>query len=97
MQESGSETLMALIEPHLVELICTMRQIRRSLTGRECLSLANDLIVGIQMEKDVIRWKANRKEYDPKGPVLGKKYWRLFKRRWGHRLVTCHEQKFARN
>ena len=41
------------------------------------------------------RWKKNRKQYDPEGPVLGKKYWQLFKRRWGHWLVTRRGQKFA--
>ena len=41
----------------------------------QCLSLANDLIFETQIEKDVIRWKKNRNEYDPEGPVLGKKYW----------------------
>ena len=75
MQESGSETLMASIEPHLVELICAMGQIRRSLTGSESLSLANDLIYGTEVEHDIIQWKKKRKEYDPDGPVLGKKYW----------------------
>ena len=75
MQESGSETLMAPIEPHLVEPICAIGQISRSLTGSKYLSLANDLIFGTQIEKDVIRWKKNRNEYDPEGPVLGKKYW----------------------
>ena len=55
MQESGSETLMSCIEPHLVELISVMGQIRRSLTGCESLSLANDLIYGTQVEKDIIK------------------------------------------
>ena len=95
MQESGSETLMSCIEPHLVELISAMGQIRRSLTGSESLSLANDLIYGTQVEKDIIQWKKNRNEYNPNAPVLGKKYWQLFKRRWAHRLVTRRGQKFA--
>ena len=48
-----------------------MGQIHRSLTGSKCLSLANDLICGTQIEKDIIRWKKNRREYDPEGLVLG--------------------------
>ena len=97
MQESGSETLMSCIEPHLVELISAMGQIRRSLTGSESLSLANDLIYGTQVEKDIIQWKKSRNEYNPNAPVLGKKYWQLFKRRWAHRLVTRCGKKFARD
>ena len=95
MQESGSKTMMAAIELYLVELICAMGQIRQFLTGSESLSLTNDLIFGTQIENDIIEWKKKRKEYDPDGPVLGKKYWQLFKRRWGHRLVTRCGQKFA--
>ena len=34
-------------------------------------------------------------EYDPSSPVLGKKYWVLFKKRWAHKLVTRRGQKFA--
>ena len=34
-------------------------------------------------------------EYDPASPVLGKKYWLLFKKRWSHKLVTKRGQKFA--
>ena len=88
MQESGSETLMPCIEPHLVEFISTMGQIRRSLSGCESLSLANDLIYGPQAEKEIIEWEKRRNEYNPNAPVLGKKYWQLFKRRWTHRVVT---------
>ena len=34
-------------------------------------------------------------EYDPTSPVLGKKYWTLFKKRWSHKLVSKRGQKFA--
>ena len=72
IQESGSETLMTPNEPHLVELICAMGQIYWSLTASDSLSLDNDLIYGTQVEKDVIKWKKRRNEYDPDSPVLGK-------------------------
>ena len=32
---------------------------------------------------------------DPFSPVLGKKYWSLFKKRWSHKLVSKRGQKFA--
>ena len=34
-------------------------------------------------------------EYDSSSPVLGKKYWSLFKKRWSHKLVSKRGQKFA--
>jgi len=95
LQGGGSETLMAPVEPHLVELICSMASIRRCLSTSECISLANDLIAGTELESRIIEWKKNRMEYSDGSPVLGKKYWVLFRRRWAHKLVTKRGQKFA--
>ena len=50
-QGGGPESLMASVEPHLIELICPMAEIRRRLTTSEAISLANDLIVGTETEK----------------------------------------------
>ena len=94
-QGGGSETLMYEVEPHLVELICAMARIRRCLTTTESIALANDLISGTDLEKKIIEWKKKRMEYIPSSPVLGKKYWLLFKKRWSHKLVTKRGQKFA--
>ena len=95
LQGGGSETLMHEIEPHLVDLICAMARIRRCLTTTESIALANDLISGTELETKIIEWKKTRMEYDPASPVLGKKYWLLFKKRWSHKLVTKRGQKFA--
>ena len=94
-QGGGTETLMYDIEPHLVELICAMARIRRCLTTTESIALANDLISGTDLERKIIEWKKKRFEYFPSSPVLGKKYWLLFKKRWAHKLVTKRGQKFA--
>ena len=45
------------VEPQLVELIIRMSRIRRCLTGAQCLHLANDLIEGAKVDKDVIKFK----------------------------------------
>ena len=86
---------MSSVEPHLIELICPMAEIRRRLTTSEAISLANDLIVGTETEKKIIEWKKNRNEYNNNSPVLGKKWWQLFKKQWSHWLVTKRGQKFA--
>ena len=51
LQGGGAETLMASVEPHLVELICAMAEIRRCLTASEAVALANDLIGGTKTGK----------------------------------------------
>ena len=51
LQGGGPESLMASVEPHLIELICSMAEMRRCLRTSEAISLANDLIVGTETEK----------------------------------------------
>ena len=92
----GCPTLMSEIEPHLVTLILVMAQAQRCLQASECISLSNDLIKGTEVEKKIMDRKKKRKEWnDDNSPVLGKKYWQLFNKRWKHKLVTKRGQKFA--
>ena len=96
LSDRGCATLMSGVEPQLVTLILAMAQARRCLRASECLSLANDLIKGTEVEKKIIERKKKRSErYDDNSPVLGKKYWQLFNKRWKHKLVTRRGQKFA--
>ena len=53
----GPKTPLSEVEPKLVELIIRMSRIRRCLTGSQCLHLANDLIAGTDVEKEVIKFK----------------------------------------
>ena len=93
----GKQSLMAPIEPKLVELVLAMAKIRRCLTVSETLGLANDLIRNTDLEKKIIQWKKKTLHLDvkKKDPVLGRKYWTLFKKRWEHKLVSKRGQKFA--
>ena len=95
LQGGGLESLMASVEFHLIELILTMAEFRRCLSTSEALTLGNDLIRGTETEKNIIAWKQSRNEYREDAPVLGSKWWQLFKKRWAHRLVTKRGQKFA--
>ena len=82
LTQQGCETLMYQVEPQLVTLILAMAQARRCLQASECISLANDLIKGSDLEKKIIERKKKIMEvYDDNTPVLGKKYWQLFNRR----------------
>ena len=95
LQGGGPESLMALVEPHLIELILAMAEFRRYLSTSEALVLGNDLIYGIETKKNIVEWKQSRNEYREVAPVLGSKWRQLFKKRWTHRLVTKRGQKFA--
>ena len=93
----GRQSLMAPVEPKLVELVLAMAKIRRCMTVSETLGLANDLIKNTPLEKKILEWKKNTLHLDVKKgePVLGRKYWALFKKRWEHKLVSKRGQKFA--
>ena len=92
----GKQSLMAPVEPKLVDLVLAMAKIRRCLTVSECLVLANDLIKGTPLETKIIEWKKSINILlEPGEAVLGRKYWALFKKRWEHKLVSKRGQKFA--
>lgn len=93
----GRQSLMAPVEPKLVELVLAMAKIRRCLTVSETLGLANDLIKDTPLERKILEWKKNSLHLDTKkgDPVVGKKYRALFKKRWEHKLVSKQGQKFA--
>ena len=94
-QGGGPQSLMAPIEPYLIDLIISMAEFRRCLSMTEALALRNDLIHGTLTETDIIEWKKKRNEYRENTSVLGAKWWSLFKKRWAHKLVTKRGQKFA--
>ncbi len=74
LEGGGSKSLMSPVEPHLVELLCSMASIQRCLSSSECIALANDLIAGTELESTIVNWKKKRMEYSQGSPVLGKKY-----------------------
>ncbi len=51
-----------------------MAQIRRCLRASECIGLANDLIKGRPLEKEIIKWQKSRFNYNESSPVLGRKW-----------------------
>ena len=52
-QGGGSKILMYKIEKNLVEVICAMARIRRCLATAKWIDLANDLISGTELEKEL--------------------------------------------
>ena len=80
MTSMGPKFPMEKVEPQLVELIIRMSRIRRCLTGAQCLHLANDLIAGTKIEKDVIKFKEQLCKQKCETASLGLNYWRGFKK-----------------
>jgi len=57
--------------------------------------LANDLIAGTDVEKEVIKFKEKIYKKKFETASLGMNYWRGSKKRWEHRLTCKRGQKFA--
>ena len=95
LAEHGCGSLMTPAEPHLVTLIHAMVQIQRCLRASKCIGLDNDLIKGRPLENKIIEWKISRCNYNESAPVLGRKWWRLFRKRWHRKLISQRGQKFT--
>ena len=92
----GHISPMIKVEDKLVGLIIQMARIRHPLTPSGCLQLANDFISGTQTEKDVIDFKTkycfnNSKDGER---LLGRGYFKGFKKRNAHRIVSKRGQKY---
>ena len=86
---------MSKVEPKVVELLIRMSWIQMCLTGSRCLHLANDLIAGTNVEKEVMEFKEKVFKMKSETATLGIGYLRAFKKRWGHRLTCKRGKKFT--
>ena len=91
----GVESPMAAMEPKLVEHIIWMSRIGRCLTPSHCLLLANDLVEGTEIEKEVIKLKKNWYKQKFEKASLCQSYWWGVKRRYANLLTFQRGQKFA--
>lgn len=78
---TGQSSPVLEMEPFLVAIIMSSWECNVPLTVGECILIANNLIEGTQFEQDVIAFKVKRRIYDPDGPLLGNKWWQLFRQR----------------
>ena len=92
----GHISPMAKVEDKLVGLIIQMARIRHPLTPSSCLQLANDFISGTQTEKNVIDFKTKYCFNESKDGerLLGRGYFKGFKKRNAHRIVSKRGQKY---
>ena len=86
----GHISPMAKVEDKLVGLIIQMTRIMHPLTPSSYLKLANDFISGTQIEKDVIDFKNKYcfNESDDDESLLSRSYFKGFKKRNDHRIVS---------
>ncbi len=99
---SGTPSPMASIESHIVALMGQMAKLRQPLNVAEGLALANSLIEGTNWEEDLISFKKKRgwKQFTTDGqrkPLLGKKWYKGFWKRYGHLLEKKRGQKFSKD
>ncbi len=72
-----------------------MGKIRQPLSVKEGIELMNSLIVGINIQKNVVNFQMGRNLCSDEYGRVGKGWWRGFLRRNGHRIVTQQGEKFA--
>ena len=84
------------VEDKLVGLIIQISRIRHQLTPSSCLQLANNFITETQTKKDVIDFKTKYCFNNSKGGerLLGRGYFKGFKKRNAHRIVSKRGQKY---
>ena len=88
----GLQSPMLSVEPTLLRLVLQMSCIRQCLSPSDGLSLANSMIKGTEIEKEVFAWK---EKFCAPAPELGRGYWAGFKKRDEHLLVSVRGQKYA--
>lgn len=89
----GDVTPLADIEDTVVSIIIKMARIRQSLTPSKGLKLVNDMIEGTDTQTKLIKWKEAHKS-NCTGTV-GRKYWRNFMKRHGHKIRSKRGQKYS--
>ena len=99
---TGTASPMAPIEEHIVALMVQMAKMRQPLNVSEGLALANSLVEGTKWEDDLISFKERRgwKQLTSDGqkkPLLGKKWYKGFWKRYGHLLEKKKGQKFSKD
>ena len=90
---------MAKVEDNLVGLMIKMTCIRHPLTPSSYLQLANNLMSGTESEDDVIDIKSKycfNTSKDGKR-LLGRDYFKGFKKKHAHRIVRKRGQKYEKN
>ena len=95
---TGPTSSLILVEGTLNVYIIGAWMLNCQLNVSCCVELMNDLISGIRFKRDLIEWKIQKRIYnsDPEVPLVGMKWWELFKRRYPE-TVSKAGQQFARS
>ena len=54
---SGPSSPLASIDPHIVEMLIFLSEMRESITPSNCINLINSMIIGTEAQKALIAWK----------------------------------------
>lgn len=88
----GHQSPLVALDDAIVKIVLTMARIRQCLTPSSGLALVNSLIEGQPIQQQLIDWKT--KYSSNTTGTVGKKYWRGFMKRNGHRIVSRRGQKY---
>ena len=94
-QSGGLISPLISIEPQIVEILIQMAQIRQCLTPAEAIQLINSLIVGTQVQEDLIKFK--QKFSNNVDGTVGVGYWRAFKKRNKHLIRSKKGKRYELN
>ena len=81
-----STSPVAQMEPVLCDYCVRLCKIGKALDKKQVLLLANSLIERRGWEQQVIEWKISQGMYDPDKPLLGKKWYYSFLKRYKHKI-----------
>jgi hypothetical protein len=93
----GTRSPVEAAEPILVSMITKAHKLNAPWTVGQCKAAMNELIKGTKIEADIIAQRIKDRCYDPSKPLLGKGWWRGFKRRNEAVVKSCVGKKYARN
>lgn len=81
-----STSPVAQMEPVLCDYCIRLCKIGKALDKKQVMLLANSLITRSGWENQVIDWKKSQGMYDPDKPLLGKKWYHAFLKRYKHKI-----------
>lgn len=93
----GTPSPVLSVEPILIACITQAYEMNSPWKVKDCKDAMNQLIEGTPIAAQIIAKRMREGTYDPDKPLLGRGWWRRFKKRNKELVKTCVGRKFARN
>jgi hypothetical protein len=93
----GTTSPVIAVEPILVSMITKAHELDAPWTVSQCKAAMNELIKGTKIEAEIIAKRKKEGTYDESKPLLGKGWWKGYKKRNDAVVKSCVGKKYARN